>query len=244
MIKHKNSSLLFLGLFLALTTRLSATAFKGAADVYPLVADSVLHSDSAVSDQPLLMRQVFADMPDSILMILTKNNRLDCIDFIEHNMPAKIENRLGGQTELKVLTANYLSLQLTVSSRVELKLLSGKDGQDYICMARTFYGPAAETVLKLYRTDWVEVDERKWLARPKYADYWQVPDSLSQSDVDRWQQMQDMRFVTASLSEDSDEILFQLQPGEMEYGMSDRMEQALRPIRMVWNGTRFERKNP
>ena len=29
------------------------------------------------------MRDVFAAMPDSVLGIMTKNNRLDCIDFVE-----------------------------------------------------------------------------------------------------------------------------------------------------------------
>ena len=54
------------------------------------------------------MRQVFAEMPDSILGILTKYNRLDCIDFIENNLPAKVENRLGGQTPRLMETIIYV----------------------------------------------------------------------------------------------------------------------------------------
>lgn len=244
MINHKIYFLLSLGLLFVGTVRTSAAVLSRVTGVRSeAVSAPVLQSDSLDTEQPLLMRRVFAEMPDSIFVILTKNNRLDCIDFIENNLPAKVENRLGGKTELKTLTERYLDLQLTVSSRVELKLLSGKDGQNYICMARTFYGPAAETVLKLYRKDWTEVDERKWLDRPKSDEYWQVTDSLTEAEVDRWRQMQDMRFVTACLFADSDEILFQLHPGEVEYGESDKMKQALRPIRMVWNGSRFERKN-
>lgn len=189
------------------------------------------------------MRQVFAEMPDSILGILTKYNRLDCIDFIENNMPAKVENRLGGQTELKCLTEDYLSLQLTVSSRVEMKLLPETDGTYYICMARTYSGPIPETTLKLYRQDWTEVEGNKWLKRPEYDDYWQMPDSVSESDVKRWKQMQDMYLIEVTLSADSRSIIFTLQPGEVEYGESEKMKSVLRPISFVWNGRRFERQD-
>lgn len=189
------------------------------------------------------MRQVFAEMPDSILGILTKYNRLDCIDFIENNMPAKVENRLGGQTELKCLTEDYLSLQLTVSSRVEMKLLPETDGTYYICMAWTYSGPIPETTLKLYRQDWTEVEGNKWLKRPEYDDYWQMPDSVSESDVKRWKQMQDMYLIEVTLSADSRSIIFTLQPGEVEYGEAEKMKSVLRPISFVWNGRRFERQD-
>lgn len=189
------------------------------------------------------MRQVFAEMPDSILGILTKYNRLDCIDFIENNLPAKVENRLGGQTELKCLTEDYLSLQLTVSSRVEMKLLPETDGTYYICMARTYSGPIPETTLKLYRQDWTEVEGNKWLKRPEYDDYWQMPDSVSESDVKRWKQMQDMYLIEVTLSADSRSIIFTLQPGEVEYGEAEKMKSVLRPIFFVWNGRRFERQD-
>ena len=44
----------------------------------------ILHSSFFIScamAQPM-MRDVFAAMPDSVLPLVTKNNRLDCIDFM------------------------------------------------------------------------------------------------------------------------------------------------------------------
>ena len=64
------------------------------------------------------MRDVFAAMPDSVLGIMTKNNRLDCIDFIENDMEAKVRNRFDGFSVLKALTVDYLDLQLTPNCRV------------------------------------------------------------------------------------------------------------------------------
>ena len=60
------------------------------------------------------MRQVFAEMPDSILGILTKYNRLDCIDFIENNLPAKVENRLGGRLVTIVIEGSIEDVQAAI----------------------------------------------------------------------------------------------------------------------------------
>ena len=42
------------------------------------------------------MRDVFRQMPDSIVPYLTENNRLDFIDFIDSNMKAEVTNAFGG----------------------------------------------------------------------------------------------------------------------------------------------------
>ena len=100
------------------------------------------------------MRDVFAAMPDSILEVMTKNNRLDCIDFIEHGMEARVRNRFDGFTQLKAMTLDYLDLQLTAQCRVEMKLLPAKDSLNYVCMVRTYAGPVRESVVTLYTPEW------------------------------------------------------------------------------------------
>ena len=97
------------------------------------------------------MRDVFAAMPDSVLGIMTKNNRLDCIDFIENDMEAKVRNRFDGFSVLKALTVDYLDLQLTPNCRVEMKLLPAEDTLNYICVARTYSGPVTETKVAFTR---------------------------------------------------------------------------------------------
>ena len=75
------------------------------------------------------MRTLLVAMPDSILPLLTKNNRMDCVDFVDSKMKAEVKNRLGEVSELKVLTKDYLLLQMTSQSTVEMKLLSVNDSE-------------------------------------------------------------------------------------------------------------------
>ena len=173
------------------------------------------------------MRDVFAAMPDSVLGIMTKNNRLDCIDFIENTMAAKVHNRFDGDTELKALTVDYLELQLTKNCRVEMKLLPSEDTLYYICVARTYSGPMAETKVALYT--------------PVYADFWETNDSVDKEEVARLQHLQDMRFVTASLQPDDMRLTFVLQPGEVDKDEAERMKKVLRPVVYGWQGKRFVR---
>ena len=69
------------------------------------------------------MKTLFIAMPDSIAPLLTKVNREDCVDFLASNMKAEVKNRFGKVSELKKLTDDYLFLQTTGSSCMELKLL-------------------------------------------------------------------------------------------------------------------------
>ena len=194
--------------------------------------------------QPLAaqkMRDVFATMPDSVLGLMTKNNRLDCIDFIENDMEAKVRNRFDGFTVLKALTVDYLDLQLTKNCRVEMKLLPAGDSLNYICLSRTYSGPVPESVVELYTADWREMPGAEWIPRPAYADFWTEHDSVDAEEAGRLQRLQDMRFVQASLQPDDMRLTYTLQPGEVEKEEAGRMEELLRPVVYEWDGRRFER---
>ena len=194
--------------------------------------------------QPLAaqkMRDVFATMPDSVLGLMTKNNRLDCIDFIENDMEAKVRNRFDGFTVLKALTVDYLDLQLTKNCRVEMKLLPAGDSLNYICLSRTYSGPVPESVVELYTADWREMPGAEWIPRPAYADFWTEHDSVDAKEAERLQRLQDMRYVQASLQPDDMRLTYTLQPGEVEKEEAGRMEELLRPVVYEWDGRRFER---
>ena len=70
------------------------------------------------------IRDIYASTPDSIFPLLTKNNRLDQIDFRENNMQAVVKNKFDDHSELLVLNDKYLKHQLSKHCVVEMRLLS------------------------------------------------------------------------------------------------------------------------
>lgn len=109
----------------------------------------------SASAQSVRMKDVFAAMPDSLMPMVTTNNRLDCIDFIENNMEAKVQNRVEEYVELKMLTEDYLLFQLSEVSHVEMKLLTVSDTLQVVCLVRTRRGAVADSHVEFYNAkDW------------------------------------------------------------------------------------------
>lgn len=106
------------------------------------------------------IKDVFCQMPDSLLPSLSQNNRLDLIDFHLSGMKAEVENRFGGTSRMTSLTVDSLSLSLSECKRVDMLLFTLEDsietGSQVVVFAETFlvdtlYG---ETVIRFYTTDW------------------------------------------------------------------------------------------
>ena len=70
-----------------------------------------------------VLRQLFAEMPDTIIPYLTRNDRLDLMDFMDSNMKAEVTNSLGGKTQMTKLTPDTISIQLTEVSKVDFYLM-------------------------------------------------------------------------------------------------------------------------
>ena len=99
------------------------------------------------------MRDVFAQLPDSILPLMTRNNRLDCIDFIENGMEARVKNKFNDQVVLEALTEDFLLIRTSESSNVEMKLMPlGSD--TLICVNRIYFGPTEDSDVRLYDINW------------------------------------------------------------------------------------------
>ena len=85
---------------------------------------------------------LFKTMPDSLMPYLTKNNRLDMIDFMEAKMKAEVTNQLGCKSEMKRLTADTLTIQMSESMLTDLFLMQTDEAYDscmqVICMKKTY----------------------------------------------------------------------------------------------------------
>ena len=109
------------------------------------------------------LKEVFKQMPDSLMPYLTQNNRLDFIDFMESNMKAEVSNLTGGTSEMTALTDDSLSIRMSEALRVDMLLLDLDEPVDSIrqvivyvetFLADSVYG---ESVCKTYSVDWQPV---------------------------------------------------------------------------------------
>lgn len=83
------------------------------------------------------MRDVIKSMPDSIAPLLTTNNRLDMIDYLDANMKAEVRNKLNGTSELTKLTDTEAHIKMTSHSDLKLEFID-KDGERLVKVTHTY----------------------------------------------------------------------------------------------------------
>ncbi|WP_085535155.1 DUF3256 family protein [Massilibacteroides vaginae] len=100
------------------------------------------------------MATLFANMPDEYVPHLESAWRKDLIDLYNTGKPATLQNTMNGTSSLLNLTGNYLLLQSTERSTVEIKLLPLINNTNIICMITTINAPVADSRIGFFTTEW------------------------------------------------------------------------------------------
>lgn len=189
----------------------------------------------------LAVRDIFAAAPDSIFPLMTQNNRLDCLDFKENNMQARVKNLLDQYTEMTDLTRHYLRIQMTERSTVQMRLLSTTDS--IFCLIRTYLGPKPDSRITFYRSDWTEIQMDA--PQPEVEDFWSpVPDSLKQTAKFCQMSLHDLPLISIDANQDEDaRLTYTLQTGELAEKEKKVAEEYTHPLLYRWNGKEFIAEN-
>lgn len=200
-----------------------------------------LPADTLASSPSLQMRDVFATLPDSILPTVTRNNRLDCIDFIENNMEAKVRGSFGEYVTLEALTPTYLRFATSTSAYIEMKLLPAADSL-IICFVSTVVTGVDSLQLKdssvrFYTTGWQPLPASDFLAIPSVPDFC-TGTASSQSLVPLAKSAQrsllDFHPIHATLSPDSPTLTLTLQIADLSIAERQAARELVRPITKTW----------
>lgn len=119
----------------------------------------------------LKMRDIFLQMPDSLLPYLTENNKLDFVDFMDSGMKAVVTNELGGKSEMIALRDSFLYIELNPSTIVKMYLMPVDEMVDschqVICMLTSYGRDIRESKITVYSTNWRPLDISKYLNIPQ-----------------------------------------------------------------------------
>lgn len=210
----------------------------------------VLSSLSVRAQQPL-MRDVFAAMPDSVLPMVSKNNRLDCIDFIENQMEARVRNVLGEYVTLEAMTKDYLRFRTSSAALLEMKLLPTSDSTAVLCLVHTAQlggeGSALrleDSIIRFLNPDWTELSKQETIdfnvpdveAFVKTA----APDSLRADFEQAKRSLAAFHPVRMAFSSDDAVLTLTLQTALLSMEEKRAVEGRLQSVVRRWNGTRFE----
>jgi hypothetical protein len=150
------------------------------------------------------MAAFFIQIPDSYLPQLEDAWRKDLVDLYQSGKPAVLENTMGGRSTIQKLTPDYLLLQTTERSTMEIRFFPLINNTHIACVITTVYGPAADSRVEFYSTDWQPLPASGlWI--PAKADW------FIKEDIDR----NDESFREAKSSLDMELIYYQLDPDKL-----------------------------
>ena len=149
------------------------------------------------------MRGWLAAMPDSVMPLLTRNNRLDFIDFYDAKMEAVVTNRLEGKSSMTALTDDFVQISYTKSTDVAMKLLPVNDSTDILCLVTTVKALADDSRIAFYDAQWRPLDAASYITEPSMDDF----RSTLQGDSAQWVwDKMDIFFRTYRLDAESSEL--------------------------------------
>ena len=112
------------------------------------------------------MRQWLTSMPDSVMPLLTQNNRLDFIDFFDARMEAVVTNLMDGKSCMDTLTDDYVRISYTQSCEVAMKLLPVNDSTDVLCMVTTAKAAIDDSRIAFFDEQWNPLPTVSYISEP------------------------------------------------------------------------------
>lgn len=125
---------------------------------------------------------LFVAMPDQNIPQLENAWRKDLVDLYKTGKEARLKNTMNGFSSLDSLTSDYMFLQVTERSSIEMKLLPLVNNTNVICMVKTVNGPVADSQIEFYTTDWKPLDASD-LFTPVDADWFIKEDTDKNSNA-------------------------------------------------------------
>ena len=178
------------------------------------------------------IRTLFMEAPDSVLPLLPRNARADCVDFADAKMVYPVSNLLGGTSLLKELNDSHLLLQSTASSTVEMKLLPAGDSF-VICVVNTVFAEVADSRVAFFDHNWKRVETEQFFTYPAIKDFFIGTDN-------RLLDFCDMYLVSLKLESAENTLVAEYtMPGYMNDDDAQKVLASLKKLVYRWNGVRF-----
>lgn len=176
------------------------------------------------------LREVWIEMPDSILPYLSKSQRTELADYVEMKAEPAVLSTFGDSVRIERMTNNYLLLKANEATRLEIKLLDNNT----LALVQTWMAPAAESKLRLFNLQWQPKE-----AVVAYKVNIVKPDSMSDEDFADLKTLMFPRLKEYRLSADNNSLSVSWNYPLLSKKDVKRVTELLKPQVLNWTGKDF-----
>ena len=153
------------------------------------------------------IEQLYVNMPDGLNPTISKQNRLELVEYYKANQGDTTQNRFGNKVRILVYDSvqSYLVVKNTAQSIFEMKLFHFAS-KPVIGIIQTVCSPICQSIIQFYDTAWAPVPTKFKI--PPVSE-WLDSILIQSSDVDaQWiKNALSINFVTLSFSRTGESIL-------------------------------------
>lgn len=146
------------------------------------------------------LRDIFTQMPDSLLPTLSRSDRLDLLDFIDANLTNEVPGALRGSARLTMLTPSVLKLRLSPHAEMQMCLLSD---QATVCVITSVEAGGWDSSVRFYNLGWQMLDVEAYIDLPTTTDFIPRPDSMTDNDYRNLLVAAGIPFIKADINDAS-----------------------------------------
>lgn len=203
-----------------------------------LLIATLLHVDA---QSP--MRDLWIQMPDSVVAYLDVNSRTEMADFYEMKVKTGSKNLLEGKSAIDSLTSDYIHVTLNSSTTLQIKKLQ-TESSFVICLIKTFTAPEPESEVSFFSSSWKPLKETFGLpvtndASSLIKQFTTRPDTISQERYEELASMLDPLMISAEMSVNEQVVTFSLSRPLIEKSEILNINAIFKQRKFKWNGQTF-----
>ena len=122
----------------------------------------------ALTGEAKTIRELFADEPDDIFMILPKSPRLDMLDYYDVGRMVTMESNMASnkkESRLLKVSDSQIDVALTGASQVSMTLLT-ENSDSIIAVVQTYQLPYFDSQISFFDTNWNRLNTKKYFTEP------------------------------------------------------------------------------
>ena len=122
----------------------------------------------ALTGEAKTIRELFADEPDDIFMILPKSTRLDMLDYYDVGRMVTMESNMASnkkESRLLKVSDSQIDVALTGASQVSMTLLT-ENSDSIIAVVQTYQLPYFDSQISFFDTNWNRLSTKKYFVEP------------------------------------------------------------------------------
>ena len=176
------------------------------------------------------LREVWIEMPDSILPYLSKSQRTELADYVEMKAEPVVLNVFGDSVRIERMTNNYLLVKASEVTILEIKLLDNNT----LALVQTWKAPAAESKLSLFNLQWQPKE-----AVVEYNENIVKPDTMTDEEFNDLKSLMYPRLKEYRLSPENNSLSVSWNYPLLSKKELKRMVDLLKPKVLNWTGRDF-----